>query len=90
MTQLDGLHMRVDSATGAGSGTASAGSYNKSRSIFVGNLHFAAQVHLLLQMNLAGMLLVSPSGPQLVVYAMLRPIEITTWRSTAGQEPEPM
>lgn len=43
-SQLGGLHMRVDSATGPGSGTASAGSYNKSRSIFVGNLHFAAQV----------------------------------------------
>lgn len=36
--------MRVDSATGPSSGTASAGSYNKSRSIFIGNLHFAAQV----------------------------------------------
>lgn len=43
MHLLEGLHMCVNAATGPGGGTASAGSYNKSRSIFVGNLNFAAQ-----------------------------------------------
>jgi len=41
--QVDGLHLRVDMATGA-SGTAGAKTYSRGRSIFVGNLHFAAQV----------------------------------------------
>lgn len=41
--QVDGLHLRVDMATGA-AGTAEAKSYSRGRSIFVGNLGFAAQV----------------------------------------------
>ncbi len=42
-SQVDGLHLRVDMATGA-AGTAEAKSYSRGRSIFVGNLGFAAQV----------------------------------------------
>ena len=41
--QVDGLHLRVDMATGA-TGTAGAKSYSRGRSIFVGNLPFTAQV----------------------------------------------
>jgi hypothetical protein len=41
--QVDGLHLRVDMATGA-AGTAGAKSYSRGRSIFVGNLPFTAQV----------------------------------------------
>lgn len=46
--QVDGLHLRVDMATGA-AGTAAAKTYSRGRSIFVGNLHFTAQVFQFLE-----------------------------------------